>query len=131
MTLPLTPWATPNEIVQGIEDLTAAAKRLEDYGWTQHSYSEGSACCAAGAVNRVTNEGEGMSHFLKARQYNSRSAIACGIFYRITGQDIATYNDAEHRTAKEVIAKIRDVARTAELQLPTAITVDLSRGSTS
>lgn len=117
MTLPLVPWAKPEEITQGIADLRAAAKRLEDYGWTQHSYSDGSACCAAGAVNQVTNEGEGMSAFLRSRHYNSRSSIACSIFYRITGSDIATYNDAAYRTAKQVIDKIRDVASKAEAQL--------------
>lgn len=135
MTLPLIPWATPDEIVQGIEDLQAAARQLEDHGWTQHSYSEGRACCAAGAINRVTNEGEGMTNFLKSLKYNSRSAVACGIFYRIAGVDIVTFNDAEHRTAKEVISRIRDVARTARLwlpkELPPVITVDLSQGSTS
>lgn len=117
MTLPLIPWAKPDEIEQGIKDLKAAADRLESKGWTQHSYQDGAACCAAGAVNVVTNGDRFVNLFDSARQFNSRASIAMGIFHRMTGSDIATYNDAEGRTANQVIAKIRKVAAFAEGQL--------------
>jgi hypothetical protein len=117
VTLSLTPWAQPDEIRQGILDLNAAADRLEAKGWIQHSYQDFDACCAAGAVNVVTNEGRHTTLFDLARQFNSRSSIACGIFHRMTGSDIATFNDADGRTAKQVITKIRDVAQQATRQL--------------
>lgn len=117
MSLSLTPWSDEPTLRQGIVDLKAAADRLEKDGWTQYVYSDFGSCCAAGAVNVVTSDGTPSELYDRARKFNSRSSIAMGIFHRMTGGDIATYNDQPGRTAAQVIAKIRKVAQDAEAQL--------------
>jgi hypothetical protein len=92
-------WASREEVAQGVNDLIAAVEHIKDKGWTQLFYeTEDGRCCAAGAVNKVVGD--------EAYTFNSRSAIACGIFYRTIGEDIATFNDAPGRTANQVIEKM-------------------------
>lgn len=110
MSTRLTQWASATQIAQAVGDLRAVADHIEANGWLQQAYSDHTGrCCAAGAMNKLCTD--------DARSFDSRSAIAFGVFYRLTGKDIATFNDAPGRTQAQVLDKLRKVADQAQAQL--------------
>lgn len=110
MSTRLTIWAPATQIAQAIDDLRAVADHIETNGWLQYAYADHTGrCCAAGAMNKLCTD--------DPWSFDSRSAIAFGVFYRISGEDIATFNDAIGRTKQQVLDKLRKVADEAQAQL--------------
>lgn len=99
---------------QVVADLLASADYLENFEWHQdglfrYGWQTGSprritSCCAFGAALLATGE-----HDLPLAE-QIRSADVARAFYRVRGEGIIVFNDAEGRTKTEVVQALRDVA---------------------
>lgn len=88
-------------------DLRNAAAVLERDGWTQGVFEDAkTGCrCAVGAI-RFASNGSSM-------RITKRSLAALSLLEARVGR-VPEWNDAERRTAQQVIAEIRAAADTAE-----------------
>jgi arginine/ornithine N-succinyltransferase beta subunit len=95
-------------VSQVADDLRAAADVLERDGWTQRNYVDRGGCrCMIGALAAATRE--------DLRTWNTVRVDAGRKAMRdFLHQNLASWNDAEGRTAAEVTAALREAANTAE-----------------
>lgn len=98
-------------------DLRAAADVLERNGWTQHTnFDEQTGCrCAMGALAFIASDGE-TSHdgVMRGTPRGVRLDAAAGQVVDLVSIGITVWNDADGRTAAEVIAALRSAADKAE-----------------
>lgn len=103
-------------------DLRAAADVLERDGWTQEGYVGPSGSrCIVGVVTKVLGGDDGEKSVPlanKGRMVAARRMIAEQLDDACTDYwyDVIDWNDAEGRTAEEVIATLRAAADSAEAE---------------
>lgn len=95
-----------------IQDLRNAIDYLKTHGWIQgYDFDDEGGCCAFGAIRAVVGDD---NRAFTCEQARNRASNAARAFYRVTGTDMASYNDTLGRTKDQVINALEIVADALE-----------------
>lgn len=105
-------WAEPDKIEHAASLLVKACDVIDERGWNQGTIidEETGSCCAQGAIILAQYPIDGLPYTFG---FDDPTVIAVGIFQRVIGQQLPTFNDAEGRTATGVKEALRKAADTA------------------